>query len=481
MDNQVSGEQAIESTEQPIWEPTRGLPLQRRTVLVLALALSGLIFLSYDRLSPDAATIALLALWVPVALVGLTYGLWAGTVAAVASTIVALAMRIWRDSGETAITDIVGISTMAFAGALTGFSSRSAKRQQHLQGELETRVAEASDRRRGLEQELEQAKRIARSMHLLIDGAAGDDARLAICEAGRYAVQAPIAVLWEPVESGLGLRATAVVGPLVEESEIPLQGSRYGAARAFLSGAAGFVGDLSAHPEAAPQNHQGAGVRTLHWQPIGAGPGIEGVLELGWLEARGPLGTADGPVVEVIGIEAATALRRARRTDRIASLALVDQLTSAGNRRAWDGEIGRALAQARREHWPVCVAVLDLDRFKEFNDTHGHGAGDDLLVEIAAAWSDGLRESDFLARYGGDEFAVLLPNCDPPEAMRLIDRLRVASHAPSSAGVAAWNGEESAESLVRRADFALYRAKRTGRSRTLGATQDSWFPGEQNP
>ena len=115
--------------------------------------------------------------------------------------------------------------------------------------------------------------------------------------------------------------------------------------------------------------------------------------------------------------------------------------------------------------------MVDLDRFKEYNDEHGHQAGDRLLKEIASIWRDVLRPTDVLARYGGEEFVVLLPNCEPERAVEVIQRLRgvIPDDETCSAGVACWNSRESAESLVSRADDALYTAKRTGKNRTVRA------------
>jgi diguanylate cyclase (GGDEF)-like protein/PAS domain S-box-containing protein len=153
---------------------------------------------------------------------------------------------------------------------------------------------------------------------------------------------------------------------------------------------------------------------------------------------------------------------------RIRQLARTDELTGLANRRRWHEELDRALAQARRHGTPLCAAMVDLDGFKAYNDAHGHLAGDALLRKTSQAWADALRATDTLARYGGDEFSVILPDCPLEEARTVIDRLRAATPggATCSAGVACSDGAESAESLVRRADMALYDAKRSGRNST---------------
>jgi diguanylate cyclase (GGDEF)-like protein len=117
----------------------------------------------------------------------------------------------------------------------------------------------------------------------------------------------------------------------------------------------------------------------------------------------------------------------------------------------------------------MCVAILDLDRFKLYNDTHGHQAGDRFLKQLAGAWSHGLRTGDILARYGGEEFAVALPGTNLEHAQQMLDRLREAlpEDQTCSAGVCQWDGEESAEQLTARADTLLYAAKAAGRDRVL--------------
>jgi diguanylate cyclase (GGDEF)-like protein/PAS domain S-box-containing protein len=153
---------------------------------------------------------------------------------------------------------------------------------------------------------------------------------------------------------------------------------------------------------------------------------------------------------------------------RVEAMARTDELTGLANRRAWDEELRREIARCRREGGRFTVALLDLDRFKDYNDTHGHQAGDELLREAAVRWRAGLRVSDFLARYGGEEFALLLPGCPPADAQPVVERVRTATPRGQtcSAGIASWDGEESAESLVRRADGALYEAKECGRDRS---------------
>ena len=149
-------------------------------------------------------------------------------------------------------------------------------------------------------------------------------------------------------------------------------------------------------------------------------------------------------------------------------LSETDPLTGLPNRRRWD----RALAELlRRDQQPVCVALIDIDRFKAYNDLHGHPAGDALLQRAADAWRAQLRPSDVIARYGGEEFAVVLPRCTSTSAHAIAQRLRGSALDgwTASVGIAQWDGEETADSVVCRADEALYEAKQDGRDRVAFA------------
>jgi diguanylate cyclase (GGDEF)-like protein/PAS domain S-box-containing protein len=205
--------------------------------------------------------------------------------------------------------------------------------------------------------------------------------------------------------------------------------------------------------------------------PILSGGVVLGVIELFDCEARPP----DAELVALMGNITAQVgqfmdrLARTEHVARVEAVARTDDLTGLANRRAWNEELPRQLDLARRARTPICVAIVDLDEFKSFNDIRGHQAGDRLLKEAGAAWRMQLRATDTLARYGGEEFAVLLPDCELSVATTVIERLRAATPAAEtcSAGVAQWNGEETADELVARADVALYSAKAAGRDRTM--------------
>jgi diguanylate cyclase (GGDEF)-like protein len=158
-----------------------------------------------------------------------------------------------------------------------------------------------------------------------------------------------------------------------------------------------------------------------------------------------------------------------RRVELSESRARTDPLTGIANRRRLDAELTRELAWAKRHRAPLCVAIIDLDDLKQFNDRHGHLAGDHLLVSAVGAWRSALRPSDFIARIGGDEFMLVFPDCSAESALAVLARVRVSTPggASCSAGATLWDEQASAMELFQRADAALYEAKRDGGDQTV--------------
>jgi diguanylate cyclase (GGDEF)-like protein/PAS domain S-box-containing protein len=212
------------------------------------------------------------------------------------------------------------------------------------------------------------------------------------------------------------------------------------------------------------QRAPGGGHVDVVERPVLLGDVRHGVLRVTWDTAQ------DGRelLVEVLAAEVGAAVERRRLLERLRDLARTDPLTGLANRRLWDERLSIELARAVRYERPLCLAAIDLDRFKPYNDTYGHQAGDALLKAATAAWGGVLRGADLLARLGGDEFAVLLPDCDLACAEAIVGRLQGvtpggAEGVGCSAGLVRWMPGESAEAVTARADAALYAAKADGR------------------
>jgi diguanylate cyclase (GGDEF)-like protein len=180
----------------------------------------------------------------------------------------------------------------------------------------------------------------------------------------------------------------------------------------------------------------------------------------------------------------ALALRNAALLDEVERLATRDGLTGLANRRLFEESLERETARSNRLGTPLSLLILDVDHFKQINDTYGHPAGDAVLREIGTAVAGSTKAFDVAARYGGDEFVVHLPGCTAVDAGGVADRVRVEiAHqvidAPVtvSVGIATMpDNALDAERLVAAADSALYEAKRSGRDRTLASTRTAERP-----
>jgi diguanylate cyclase (GGDEF)-like protein len=170
-------------------------------------------------------------------------------------------------------------------------------------------------------------------------------------------------------------------------------------------------------------------------------------------------------------------LRAFRWTEEQASEARIDSLTGLANRRALEEILAAEIARAQRFAHQLAIVLLDLDRFKETNDSFGHAAGDVMLRAVSQLLTSLARQGDTVARWGGEEFVVVLPETDLDGALRFAERLRrtIEAHAvgemrtSASCGVSTMLPEDSVDNLLGAADQALYQAKSNGRNRTESA------------
>ncbi|HEX2016432.1 MAG TPA: diguanylate cyclase [Solirubrobacteraceae bacterium] len=292
--------------------------------------------------------------------------------------------------------------------------------------------------------------------------------RPAVCIGARRATNAAACALYEPTADGRGLSRTADDGAEASPDLLLFTGAPTAAGAAFSSGEQVFIGDLREHAltrERAPGVPWGSAL----WQPVMRGDTRIGVLCLMWNQTAAVAPRRALALVGLLAEEAAAGIERARLLATLEETARTDPLTGLPNRRAWDEALAREMARARRDERPLSVAILDLDRFKGYNDANGHLAGDRLLKELAGVWSAQVRTIDTLARFGGEEFTLAFPACTLDDSMELVQRLRslTPGGVTCSAGLALWNGSEEAEALLERADGALYRAKQAGRDRAL--------------
>ena len=233
------------------------------------------------------------------------------------------------------------------------------------------------------------------------------------------------------------------------------------------------IADVRRDPRFAAKSGQRHRIRSLLCVPVRLRRKVVGVLTV----TSPRIGAFSAPHTRLLLFLAAMVAVDLENA-RLEALASRDPLTGIANRRRLEEAIAASLDQARKSRSPVTVAILDLDHFKRINDRLGHPAGDQVLKQAVARWSQVLRAVDLLARVGGEEFGLLLPGADAAHVTEIAERLRrqvgaepfrtrgARINATVSIGVAvSARGRGTPEKLIASADRALYRAKRAGRDR----------------
>jgi diguanylate cyclase (GGDEF)-like protein len=185
-------------------------------------------------------------------------------------------------------------------------------------------------------------------------------------------------------------------------------------------------------------------------------------------------------------------IRLAEKNDELQSanevlnqLSITDGLTKLHNHRYFQGHLTREIKRVSRTSSPLTLILIDIDDFKQLNDTFGHAAGDEVLISLASIMNENARESDLIARYGGEEFVILMPNTDLPGAVHLAEKIRMAVESTRliigdrmkptdvtiSLGVALFKGNR--REFFAEADRALYRAKGAGKNCVIIAGSDA--------
>ena len=294
---------------------------------------------------------------------------------------------------------------------------------------------------------------------------AGADPRPELCAAAQLVTGAAFAVLFEPRADGT-LAATASTGGIdLEPLRTDPQTESSATAEVWRTGHRVYVADAARDPRASARMAAHTGAVAVLFQPVTRDGRRTAVLVVGFPDSRPRLPAQAVDMVELVAAEIAAAIDRADLVALLETQARTDPLTGAANRRSWDEVMDRELARFQRTGAPLAVALLDMDHFKAYNDTFGHGAGDVLLRELVAAIRAELRTGDVIARWGGEEFALALPSCDLGQAQAIAARLLrvVPSGQTASIGLTQAGADDSPRSVIARADRALYAAKDNGR------------------
>lgn len=245
------------------------------------------------------------------------------------------------------------------------------------------------------------------------------------------------------------------------------------------------IADLAADPgHASDPLVTELGLRTYSGMPVSAGEECRWVLAFLRKSGESPPAAVDAAYMELIADWLGNALQQSAQKDLLQRIALTDPLTGLPNRRAAEERLKKEKARTPRDGCGFSLALVDLDHFKMVNDRYGHAVGDDVLKAMARRFESGLREGDWVARWGGEEFLFVLHRSTVDEAAAIMERLAGQARATPvqtsvgtisvsfSAGVAAFDaGDPDILPMLEKIDHALYRAKADGRDRVRMAAQ----------
>jgi diguanylate cyclase (GGDEF)-like protein len=247
------------------------------------------------------------------------------------------------------------------------------------------------------------------------------------------------------------------------------------------------IEDVYQHPQFDNPIMLKEGIRSLMASPLVADGKIIGILYVNDFKAR-KFTTREASLLSLTSSIAATTIEKARSLEAAMLLAITDELTGLFNHRYFVQRLSQEINRAARYHHRLSLAMIDIDDFKQYNDRYGHLMGNELLRKLSSILKEHFRDGDVVARFGGEEFAIIMPETLPKKAYAATDRLRKkiadtpfagsrkqpGKNVTISIGIAAYpiNAPE-ANTLIERADTALYKAKRSGKNRvTLSTFQE---------
>jgi diguanylate cyclase (GGDEF)-like protein len=237
------------------------------------------------------------------------------------------------------------------------------------------------------------------------------------------------------------------------------------------------------------------GAKTMLMLPLTAGGRTVGLVELMWLNERRGVRRSEVDVLRTMANQAAVGLENVRLMEGLRQAADIDQVTGVNNHRYLQERLQQECARAARLHSPLSVLMIDLDGFKLINDRYGHADGDRVLKGVATNLKLAVRANDIVARYGGDEFVVLMPDTDEAAAKQVAERIVLGirkaryelsegaeGHVGASAGLATYPRDgRSPQRLLTAADAAMYTVKRSGGGNVRKAQSDGVAAGNSKP
>lgn len=249
-------------------------------------------------------------------------------------------------------------------------------------------------------------------------------------------------------------------------------GSTSATEHTYRTGRRLFLADPRSEPLVSPVHLNRTRAASMLWQPVRVTDVPCAVLVVGWAERVEDVPPHAVPAINLLAEEAAGFLAHESLLADLRHFESVDMLTGLDSRAAWDAQLGELMTSSRDSGQDLVVAIVDLDHFGAFNDTHGQAAGDAHLARFARAARATLRCDGLIARWGGEQFAVALTAVTPDAAHRVLDRVRLAvpDGRTCSIGFAVWDYREPCALLLGRADRGMQRAKEAGRNRICQAS-----------